>query len=58
MFISILVCVPVLYHARVVPGLYVGIKKLRFKPAYNPYTEPSMEIFRCIVLFMVQLHML
>lgn len=23
----------------------VGIEKLRFKPAYNPYTEPSMEIF-------------
>jgi phenylalanyl-tRNA synthetase alpha chain len=22
-----------------------GIKKLKFKPAYNPYTEPSMEIF-------------
>merc|ERR1712032_1050518 len=22
-----------------------GIAKLRFKPAYNPYTEPSMEIF-------------
>jgi phenylalanyl-tRNA synthetase alpha chain len=22
-----------------------GIKKLRFKPAYNPYTEPSMEIY-------------
>ena len=22
-----------------------GIEKLRFKPAYNPYTEPSMEIF-------------
>ncbi len=22
-----------------------GIKNLRFKPAYNPYTEPSMEIF-------------
>ena len=22
-----------------------GIKKLRFKPAYNPYTEPSMEVF-------------
>ena len=21
------------------------IEKLRFKPAYNPYTEPSMEIF-------------
>jgi phenylalanyl-tRNA synthetase alpha subunit len=25
--------------------LCTGIKKLRFKPAYNPYTEPSMEIF-------------
>ncbi|GMI58450.1 hypothetical protein ScalyP_jg1688 [Parmales sp. scaly parma] len=23
----------------------VGITKLRFKPAFNPYTEPSMEIF-------------
>lgn len=23
----------------------LGIKKLNFKPAYNPYTEPSMEIF-------------
>jgi hypothetical protein len=23
----------------------LGIKKLRFKPAYNPYTEPSMEVF-------------
>lgn len=22
-----------------------GMSKLRFKPAYNPYTEPSMEIF-------------
>lgn len=22
-----------------------GISKLRFKPAYNPYTEPSMEVF-------------
>ncbi len=22
-----------------------GIKKLRFKPTYNPYTEPSMEVF-------------
>ena len=22
-----------------------GIKRLRFKPAYNPYTEPSMEVF-------------
>lgn len=22
-----------------------GIKQLKFKPAYNPYTEPSMEIF-------------
>ncbi len=24
----------------------LGLKRLRFKPAYNPYTEPSMEIFR------------
>ncbi len=23
----------------------MGVKKLRFKPTYNPYTEPSMEIF-------------
>lgn len=23
----------------------LGLKQLRFKPAYNPYTEPSMEIF-------------
>lgn len=23
----------------------IGVKELRFKPAYNPYTEPSMEIF-------------
>ncbi|KAL3901085.1 MAG: hypothetical protein SGCHY_000872 [Lobulomycetales sp.] len=23
----------------------MGIERLRFKPAYNPYTEPSMEIF-------------
>jgi len=23
----------------------LGIQKLKFKPAYNPYTEPSMEIF-------------
>ncbi|CAI9103397.1 OLC1v1001866C1 [Oldenlandia corymbosa var. corymbosa] len=23
----------------------LGMTKLRFKPAYNPYTEPSMEIF-------------
>jgi len=22
-----------------------GIKNLKFKPAYNPYTEPSMEVF-------------
>jgi len=25
--------------------LKLGMKRLRFKPAYNPYTEPSMEIF-------------
>jgi phenylalanyl-tRNA synthetase alpha chain len=23
----------------------IGIEQLRFKPAFNPYTEPSMEIF-------------
>ena len=23
----------------------MGMSQLRFKPAYNPYTEPSMEIF-------------
>jgi len=23
----------------------MGVEKLRFKPAYNPYTEPSMEVF-------------
>ncbi|KAG9763701.1 phenylalanyl-tRNA synthetase alpha chain, partial [Aureobasidium melanogenum] len=23
----------------------LGISNLRFKPAYNPYTEPSMEVF-------------
>ena len=26
----------------------LGLKKLRFKPAFNPYTEPSMEIFRYV----------
>eukprot|EP01028_Stygiella_incarcerata_P012996 TRINITY_DN81027_c0_g1_i1.p1 TRINITY_DN81027_c0_g1~~TRINITY_DN81027_c0_g1_i1.p1 ORF type:complete len:555 (-),score=143.69 TRINITY_DN81027_c0_g1_i1:79-1575(-) len=25
--------------------LKIGISDIRFKPAYNPYTEPSMEIF-------------
>jgi phenylalanyl-tRNA synthetase alpha chain len=24
---------------------HIGITQMRFKPAYNPYTEPSMEIF-------------
>ena len=23
----------------------LGLEKFKFKPAYNPYTEPSMEIF-------------
>jgi len=23
----------------------MGVDKIKFKPAYNPYTEPSMEIF-------------
>ncbi|NXN23185.1 SYFA ligase, partial [Nycticryphes semicollaris] len=26
-------------------SLSPGISQLRFKPAYNPYTEPSMEVF-------------
>ena len=25
--------------------ILIGITNLRFKPAYNPYTEPSMEVF-------------
>jgi phenylalanyl-tRNA synthetase alpha chain len=25
--------------------LKIGVNQLRFKPAYNPYTEPSMEVF-------------
>jgi len=25
--------------------MILGITKVWFKPAYNPYTEPSMEIF-------------
>ncbi|MCO5601759.1 hypothetical protein L7F22_055884 [Adiantum nelumboides] len=29
----------------------LGMKKLRFKPAYNPYTEPSMEIFSYFDMF-------
>ena len=24
----------------------IGIERLRFKATYNPYTEPSMEVFR------------
>ncbi|GAW79081.1 phenylalanyl-tRNA synthetase beta chain [Plasmodium gonderi] len=24
---------------------YIGIHKLRFKPTFNPYTEPSMEVY-------------
>ena len=23
----------------------LGMKNLKFKPTYNPYTEPSMEVF-------------
>lgn len=30
--------------------LSLGMTKLKFKPAYNPYTEPSMEIFRWVFL--------
>ena len=25
--------------------IFLGMTRLRFKPAYNPYTEPSMEVF-------------
>jgi hypothetical protein len=34
---------PTTLHAQFFTRL--GLPKLRFKPAYNPYTEPSMEIF-------------
>ncbi len=27
------------------PPVIAGIDEIKFKPAYNPYTEPSMEIF-------------
>ena len=27
----------------------IGITNLRFKPAYNPYTEPSMEVSWAVV---------
>ena len=32
---------------RIKKNIYLkkGMSDLRFKPAYNPYTEPSMEIF-------------
>ncbi|NXA83126.1 SYFA ligase, partial [Thryothorus ludovicianus] len=32
-------------NVRVSPPPLSGISQLRFKPAYNPYTEPSMEVF-------------
>lgn len=35
--------IPLCFH--VYMCVCVGIGKLRFKPAYNPYTEPSMEVF-------------
>ncbi|PHT33313.1 putative phenylalanine--tRNA ligase alpha subunit [Capsicum baccatum] len=34
-----------LYSVNCAACLDMGMSKLRFKPAYNPYTEPSMEIF-------------
>ena len=34
--------VATLIMAFVIPS---GITNLRFKPTYNPYTEPSMEVF-------------
>lgn len=45
-----LVCAPGLSLGHLIGTLAdffrrLGLTKLRFKPAYNPYTEPSMEIF-------------
>ncbi|MFS8030519.1 putative phenylalanine--tRNA ligase [Helianthus anomalus] len=31
----------------------LGMSKLHFKPAYNPYTEPSMEIFGYNIVILV-----
>lgn len=33
------------YSGVILISFFLGITKLRFKPAYNPYTEPSMEVF-------------
>jgi phenylalanyl-tRNA synthetase alpha subunit len=46
-----IVCFPVSpAHPDLIGTIYdfftrIGIDDVRFKPAYNPYTEPSMEIF-------------
>ena len=43
-FISVILCVPFQeYFVRI--GMVSSAKETKFKPAYNPYTEPSMEIF-------------
>ena len=34
-----------IFHFSFESNILIGMTKLRFKPAYNPYTEPSMEIF-------------
>lgn len=33
------------YNLNSFVDFFLGIEKLRFKPAFNPYTEPSMEVF-------------
>ena len=43
-FNSLIHCIYI-FHIKKPINLTIGIKNLRFKPAYNPYTEPSMEIF-------------
>jgi phenylalanyl-tRNA synthetase alpha chain len=35
-----------MYRNLIIVFWFLGMSKLRFKPAYNPYTEPSMEVFR------------
>ncbi len=49
--IFICTCIYAIVHFRLASFSFylflpiAGITQLRFKPAYNPYTEPSMEVF-------------
>jgi phenylalanyl-tRNA synthetase alpha chain len=36
----------------------MGIEKLRFKPAYNPYTEVSSNVLASPSLYMTAAHLL